>query len=110
MPMTANILKNDGTKVYLTGVDRTFKMKFNLNALYYLEKAYGDINKALTEIQGGQIQSLISITTAAINAGGNGEIFTEEQIAEMIAIDDLETLAEALQELLGAGEKAHTPS
>lgn len=110
MVVSAKNLKNEGTKVFFAGIDKTFTLKFNLNALYFLEKQYGDINKALEEIQGGQIKSLISITTAALNAGNVGKDFTEEEVADMINIEDLEPLSEALQELLGADGNTNTPS
>lgn len=110
MVVSAKNLKNEGTKVFFAGIDKTFVLKFNLNALYFLEKQYGDINKALEEIQGGQIKSLISITTAALNAGNKGKDFTEEEVADMINIEDLEPLSKALQELLGADGNTNTPS
>lgn len=110
MVVSAHNLKNEGTKIYLSSVDRTFTLKFNLNALYYLEKQYGDINKALEEIQDGQIMSMLSIATAALNAGQPTEKFTIDQVGDMIGIEDLEPLAKALTDMLGAGSKTNSPS
>ena len=110
MAITAKNLKNEGQSIYLSGFDQTLTLKFNLNALYFLEKQYGDINKALEKIQNGQIKSLISITTAALNAGNPGREFTEDEVANGIDIGDLEPLSEARQELLGAEGNTNSPS
>lgn len=110
MVVSAHNLKNEGKSIYLSGIDQTLILKFNLNALYFLEKQYGDINKALEEIQDGQIESMIAIATAALNAGNPGKNFTTEQVGDIIGIDDLERLSEALTDLLGADGKTNTPS
>lgn len=100
--ITAKSLKGDSKKVFFTGIQQELKLKFNLNALYFLEQQYGDINVALEEVKGGQIKSLISITTAALSAGRNRvEPYTEEEVADMIEVEDLEPLAKALEDMLG---------
>ena len=100
--INAKTLKGDHKKVYFSGPAEEFKLKFNLNALYFLEQQYGDINIALEEVKGGKIKSLISITTAALSAGMNRtEPFTEDEVADMIEIEDLEPLAKALEDMLG---------
>lgn len=111
MAIKAHALKGNGRKAYFSGLGKSLNLKFNLNALYFLEQQYGDINKALGEIQGGQIKSLISITTAAINAGQNRkEAYTEDEVADFIGVDDLEGLSDALTDLLGKEDKNATPS
>lgn len=109
--INAHTLKGNGKKVLFRNINEHLTLKFNLNALYFLEQQYGDIEEAMNQIQEGKIKALISITTAALSAGGNREEpFTEEEVADLISIDDLEEIAEALQELLGAGKNTSTPS
>lgn len=105
-------LKGDAKLVYFSAIDRKLKIKFNLNALYFLEQQYGDINVALEEIKNGKIKSLISITTAALSAGKNRvEPFTEDEVADLIQVEDLKGVAQALEELLGkVKEGEETPS
>lgn len=106
----ANELKGKITRVHFSGIDKTFNLKFNLNALYFLEQEYGDINKALEEIKDGKIKSLISITAAALSAGKNRkEPFTDAEVADMVQVDDLEPLSKALEEMMG-GKDEGTPS
>lgn len=100
--ISAKSLKGAKKEVFFTGIDRSLNMKFNLNALYFLEQQYGDINVALEEVKGGKIKSLIAITAAALSAGQNRkDPYTEDEVADMIQIDDLEPLAKALEEMLG---------
>ena len=109
--ISARSLKGENKKVYFTALDQELTIKFNLNALYYLEQQYGDINVALEEIKGGKIKSLISITAAALSAGGNRkEPFTEEEVADLIQLEDLQPLSEALEDLLGKAGNDGTPS
>lgn len=108
--INATKLKGKGVDVFFTNINRKLTLKFNLNALYFLEQQYGDIEEAMKQVQDGKIKALISITTAALSAGGNREEpFTEEEVADLIAIDDLEAISRALEELLGKG-KDNTPS
>lgn len=110
--ISAKTLKGDYKHVYFSGIGEELKIKFNLNALYFLEQQYGDINVALEEIKGGKIKSLISITTAALSAGMNRkEPYNEDEVADMIEIEDLEPLAKALEDMLGKANKNDaTPS
>lgn len=106
----AEALKGKVSRVYFSGIDKTLKLKFNLNALYFLEQEYGDINKALEEIKDGKIKSLISITAAALSAGKNRkEPFTDEEVADIVQVEDLEPLSKALEEMMG-GKDEGTPS
>lgn len=106
----ASELKGKITRVHFSGINKTLNLKFNLNALYFLEQEYGDINKALEEIKDGKIKSLISITAAALSAGKNRkEPFTDEEVADMVQVDDLEPLSKALEEMMG-GKDESTPS
>ena len=108
---TGQVLKGDAFEVYISGVDKKLKLKFNLNALYHLEKQYGDINKAMEEIQNGQVKSLIAITAAALSAGGNRkEPYTEFEEADMINVEDLEPLSKVLELMLGGLKDTGTPS
>lgn len=109
--LKAKDLKGNQSKVYFTTLDQTLSIKFNLNALYFLEQTYGDINDALKEIQGGKIKSLIAITAAALSAGNNRkEPYTEEEVRDFIHMDDLEPLSHALQEMMGVDPENPTPS
>lgn len=109
--LKAKDLKGNQSKVYFTTLDQTLSIKFNLNALYFLEQTYGDINDALKEIQGGKIKSLIAITAAALSAGKNRkEPYTEEEVRDFIHMDDLEPLSHALQEMMGVDPENPTPS
>lgn len=110
--LKARDLKGNRSKVYFSGIDKTYVIRFNLEALYFLEKQYGDIDLALKAVQSGKIKSLISITTAALNAGRNREEeFTEEEVTGFIEMDDLEPLSEALQEMMGVDpDQPVTPS
>lgn len=104
--ISAETLKGKVSRVHFSGIDKTLNLKFNLNALYFLEKEYGDINKALEEIKGGKIKSLISITAAALSAGKNRkEPFTDDEVADIVQVEDLEPLAKALEEMMGAKEE-----
>lgn len=106
---TGRDLKGKSTKVNFKNLEEPQTIKFNLNALYFLEKQYGDINKALSEVQGGKIQSLIAITTAALNAGkSRKKEWTENEVAEIIEVEDLADLAEALKDMMGSNNA--TPS
>lgn len=110
--ISAKSLKGTKKSVFFTGINRELFLKFNINALYFLEQQYGDINVALEEIKGGNIKSLISITTAVLSAGKNRkEPYTEDEVADMVEIADLEPLAKALEEMLGGiASKGKTPS
>ena len=109
--ITGQVLKGDAFEVYISGVDKKLKLKFNLNALYHLEKQYGDINQAMEEIQNGQVKSLIAITAAALSAGGNRkEPYTEFEVADMINVEDLEPLSQVLELMLGGLKDTGTPS
>lgn len=109
--ISGQTLKGDAHEVYISGVDKKLKLKFNLNALYHLEKQYGDINKAMEEIQNGQVKSLIAITAAALSAGGNRkEPYTEFEVADMINVEDLEPLSRVLELMLGGLKDKGTPS
>lgn len=100
--LTAKTLRGDAVKVHFSQLDRDLALKFNLNALYHMEQLYGDIDVALEEVKNGKIKSLIAITTAALSAGNNRvEPFTEEEVADMVQVEDLEPLSIALQKLLG---------
>lgn len=106
---TGKILKNSGEKVFFNNVGKELTLKFNLNALYFLEQEYGDIEVALEQVQNGKIKAMISITTAALSAGGNRrDPYTEQEVADMVDVDDLERIAEALENLLGKGKKEDT--
>lgn len=100
--ISAKQLKGNAQEVKFSQIDKKMKLKFNLNALYYLEQLYGDIDTALEEVKGGKIKSLIAITTAALSAGNNRlEPFTEEEVADIVQVEDLEPLAKSLEKLLG---------
>lgn len=109
--ISAQTLKGKVSKVYFSGIDKYLNLKFNLNALYFLEQQYGDINKALEEIKGGKIKSLISITAAALSAGKNRkDPYTDDEVADIVQVEDLEPLAKALEEMMGGSADANTPS
>lgn len=109
--ISAHTLKGKGREVFFTNINEKLTLKFNLNALYFLEQQYGDIEEAMEQIQNGKIKALISITTAALSAGGNRkEPYTEEEVSDLIAIDDLEEISAALQDLLGSGKNTKKPS
>jgi len=100
--ISAKQLKGNAQEIKFSQIDKKMKLKFNLNALYHLEQLYGDIDVALEEVKGGKIKSLIAITTAALSAGNNRlEPFTEEEVADIIQVEDLEPLAKTLEQLLG---------
>ena len=106
---TGKILKNSGEKVFFNNVGKELTLKFNLNALYFLEQEYGDIEVALEQVQDGKIKAMISITTAALSAGGNRQDpYTEQEVADMVDVDDLERIAKALENLLEKGKKEDT--
>ena len=101
--ISAKTLRGDAQKVHFSQLGRELSLKFNLNALYFLEQQYGDIDVALEEVKNGKIKSLIAITTAALSAGMNRqELYTEEEVSDMVQIEDLEPLAKALQLMLGS--------
>lgn len=109
----SRILKNSGEKVFFNNIGKELTLKFNLNALYFLEQEYGDIEIALDQVQNGKIKAMISITTAALSAGSNRqEPYSEEEVADMVDVDDLERIAAALEKLLGNNKKKDeaTPS
>lgn len=109
--INAHTLKGNGRKVHFSNIDRELTLKFNLNALYFLEQQYGDIEEAMKRVQNGKIKALISITTAALSAGGNrDEPFEEDEVADLISIDDLEEISKALEDLLGKGKNTENPS
>lgn len=108
--ISGQTLKGEAHEVYISGIDKRLKLKFNLNALYFLEKQYGDINKAMEQIQDGQVKSLIAITAAALSAGNNRkEPYTEFEVADMINVEDLEPLSKVLELMLGGLKDTSTP-
>lgn len=110
--ISAKTLRGDAQKVYFSRLGKELNLKFNLNALYFLEQQYGDIDVALEEVKNGKIKSLIAITTAALSAGMNRSTpYTEEEVSDMVQIEDLEPLAKALQDMLGSAKSdTSTPS
>lgn len=91
-------LKNKGIK--FTMADKEYDLKLNMNTFCELEEVYGDLNKALDELQNMKIKAIRALIYAAVKT--EDETATLKDIGEKLGINDLERLGKAINEALYA--------
>lgn len=94
--MKAAELRNKGIKFTLG--NKEYELKFNMNTFCELEEIYGDINKALEDLQLMKIKAIRALLYAAIKVEDNSA--TLKSVGDLLQLSDLERLGTVINEAL----------
>lgn len=82
-------------------LDRLRHLKFDLNSLCVLEEKFGNIEKALQELERGVMRAVRVILWAGLCH--EDPDLTEEDVGKLVNIDNLDMVGIALLKALGEG-------
>lgn len=82
-------------------LDRLRHLKFDLNSLCVLEEKFGNIEKALQELERGVMRAVRVILWAGLCH--EDPDLTEQAVGEMVTVDNLDVVGAALLRALGEG-------
>lgn len=107
--VTAKQLKSSKEQAIRIG-GREYKISFNFGVLGELEEIYGDINKALTELQKGKVKALTNLMYAVMKQEEGNEDLTVRQVGKMLDMDFINELTGKMGKALidGFGETEET--
>lgn len=93
--MKAKELKSkDGIKFTLE--DKEYELKFNMNTFCELEDVYEDINQAFEDLKKMKLKAVRALIYAAVKT--EDKTATLKGVGEKLGIDDLERLANLINE------------
>lgn len=108
--VTAKQLKTTNKEQIIKVDGREYKVSFNFGVMGELEEIYGDINKALTELQAGKIKALTNLMYAIMVQEDGNENLTPKKVGKMLDMDFINELTGKMGKAMidGFGEAEET--
>ena len=98
MTTKAKVMKDEGVKIRLG--NRTFEVKFDLNALCNLQDKFGDITQAFEGLEKSDFKKIRGLLHIGLANGVNSDI-TEEEVGALIDMKNIDVVIGALTEGFG---------